>query len=68
MIVCHCKAVSDREIKRSLMGGAGSVNDVGDATGAGTKCGRCRPVVHDLVDEVRGGCRGCGDCAASCAA
>ncbi len=65
MIVCHCKAVSDREIKRSLSRGARSVDEVAAATGAATRCGCCRSVVHELIDEVRGSCGGCVDCPAA---
>ena len=53
MIVCHCHRVTDREIRACVRGGARSCEDVGDACGAGTGCGGCVPLVHDLVQESR---------------
>ncbi|MET0344471.1 MAG: (2Fe-2S)-binding protein [Polyangiales bacterium] len=50
MIVCHCFRVSDREIRSCAREGACSVTDVGDACGAGTGCGGCRPEIARLVE------------------
>jgi bacterioferritin-associated ferredoxin len=42
MYVCICKAVTERAVKAAIAGGAGSVDEVGRCTGAGTDCGSCR--------------------------
>ena len=53
MLVCLCKAVSDRDVARALADGARSVEDVVRCTGAGTGCGMCR---DSLACAVNGGC------------
>ena len=49
MVVCHCRAVSDRAIVATLASGACSVEQVGNHCGAGTRCGGCRPVIEALL-------------------
>ena len=49
MVVCHCRAVSDRAIAATLASGADSVEQVGMHCGAGTRCGGCRPVIEALL-------------------
>jgi bacterioferritin-associated ferredoxin len=51
MIVCHCFRVSDREIRHHAEQGARSVNEVGQACGAGMGCGGCREQISIIVDE-----------------
>jgi bacterioferritin-associated ferredoxin len=49
MLVCHCHALTDRDIRRAVrITGACSVAEVGDQCGAATGCGGC----HDLVAEI----------------
>jgi bacterioferritin-associated ferredoxin len=49
MLVCHCHALTDRDIRRAVRTtGACSVAEVGDQCGAATGCGGC----HDLVAEI----------------
>jgi bacterioferritin-associated ferredoxin len=49
MIVCHCQVVNDRRIRREVEQGACSVDEVGAACGAGTRCGSCRPTISVLL-------------------
>ena len=49
MLVCHCNRVCDREIRRCVRSGAGSVTAVQAQCGAGTTCGGCLPLVARLV-------------------
>jgi len=50
MLVCHCHALTDRDIRRSVRTtGACSVAEVGDHCGAATGCGGCHEVVADIV-------------------
>ncbi|MGQ0575840.1 MAG: (2Fe-2S)-binding protein [Pseudonocardia sp.] len=46
MFVCICAAVTDAELRTCIRAGARTVDDVGDACGAGTGCGSC----HDRID------------------
>jgi bacterioferritin-associated ferredoxin len=45
MYVCICAAVTETELQACIAGGARTVEEVGDACGAGTGCGGC-------VDDV----------------
>jgi bacterioferritin-associated ferredoxin len=43
MIVCICKAVSDRHIRSAVKGGATNLRDLTRELGVGTCCGKCLP-------------------------
>jgi bacterioferritin-associated ferredoxin len=43
MIVCVCKAVSDRHIRAAVKEGATRLQQVSRQTGLGTCCGKCLP-------------------------
>ena len=43
MIICVCKAVSDRHIKSAVKAGACSLRDLTRELGLGTCCGKCLP-------------------------
>ncbi len=50
MLVCHCHALTDRDIRRAVRTtDACSVAEVGDHCGAATGCGGCYEVVADIV-------------------
>ncbi|HTQ07001.1 MAG TPA: (2Fe-2S)-binding protein [Polyangiaceae bacterium] len=51
MIVCHCRAVSDRAIRASVREGASSLEAVSERTGAAECCGGCEPMVAEILDE-----------------
>jgi bacterioferritin-associated ferredoxin len=55
MLVCHCRGITDRQIRRLVKDGASSAREVARVTGAGMRCGGCRSnvkqVVNDAVDE-----------------
>ncbi|OYX33780.1 MAG: nitrate reductase [Caulobacterales bacterium 32-69-10] len=44
-MVCACLRVGARAIAAAIAGGAASIEAVGQATGAGTNCGSCRPEI-----------------------
>jgi len=50
MIVCHCKAVTDRTIRQAVREGAGSFREVALQCNAGRDCGGCRPAVVDVIE------------------
>jgi bacterioferritin-associated ferredoxin len=66
VIVCSCKAVSHRVIENAIDQGASTVDQVGSACGAGTKCGACREQIHDMLDAAGVGCGPCGRACADC--
>ena len=43
MIVCVCKAVSDRQIRAAVNDGANHLRDLTRDLGVGTCCGKCVP-------------------------
>jgi len=54
MLVCHCRAVTDRTIRETVRAGACSVEAVGDHCGAGTGCGGCHELVECIVADELG--------------
>ena len=54
MIVCVCKAVSDRQIRTAVKGGASSLRDLTRELGIGTCCGKCLPEAKSaLADSLK---------------
>ena len=53
MLICLCKAVSDREVRGAIARGARSVRSVCQRTGAGTSCGSCKIDLHTMLKEAR---------------
>jgi bacterioferritin-associated ferredoxin len=51
MIVCICRAVSDRTIRAARAEGAQTVEAIAVATGAGTGCGCCRGTIAKILAE-----------------
>jgi len=54
VIVCHCRAVSDRAIRASIREGATTVEAVSECTGAAECCGGCEPMVAEILDDELG--------------
>ncbi|WP_241684434.1 (2Fe-2S)-binding protein [Actinomadura sp. J1-007] len=48
--VCHCNNVSKGQIRACWEKGARSVDEIADATRAGTGCGGCRDTVCGIVE------------------
>ena len=51
MVVYHCNAVSDREIREQVRAGALDAADIATRCSAGARCGGCLEVVETLVAE-----------------
>jgi bacterioferritin-associated ferredoxin len=49
MIICICKAVSDRHIRSAVNGGICSVIELSRKTGLGTCCGKCVPEARATI-------------------
>jgi len=52
MIICHCTAATDREIRRCAQEGRPSCRAVAEASGAGAACKGCVPAIQKLLREV----------------
>ena len=52
MLLCHCRAVSDREIRTAIACGARCPDEVSEACGAGSGCGGCLAAVEDLLVDA----------------
>ncbi len=52
MLVCHCRGISDRQIRRLVRNGATSTREVARATGVGLDCGGCRSNVKQIVNQA----------------
>ena len=50
--VCPCKHVTEEDIRKAVADEATSFKQVRKATGAGSKCGKCKPVVKRLVKSL----------------
>jgi bacterioferritin-associated ferredoxin len=51
-IVCNCFSVTNGMIKDAIDAGASTLEEVQDATSAGTACGACLEDVQHLVDSL----------------
>jgi len=52
-LVCMCNLVDEKEIISMLKRGAASTSDIQRLTRAGTSCGKCLPVIDELVNEFQ---------------
>jgi len=49
MVVCHCRAVTDRQVRAAVDAGASTVAEIGRHCGAARECGGCRFALRDLL-------------------
>lgn len=49
-LICICNFVDEKEINSLLKRGAASTKDIQHLTRAGTSCGRCLPLIDELVE------------------
>lgn len=54
-IVCTCLGVTAGAIKDAVLGGAHTLDEVKEITGAGTVCGVCDSDIQNIIDDVRNG-------------
>lgn len=53
MIVCHCRGVTDSEIRSAVRQGACTREEIARCCGAGAACGGCVPAVVQIALEER---------------
>ncbi len=56
-IICHCKQVSYIDIRKAMINGARTVEEIKEMTGAATGCGRCVGEIEKILSSVCG-CKG----------
>jgi bacterioferritin-associated ferredoxin len=49
MFICICRLVTRSEIESLITAGAHSIEQVGEASSAGTDCGKCRRNIERLL-------------------
>lgn len=56
-MICFCKQVDYVTIRKAMINGARSVEEIKEITGAGTGCGRCVSEIEKILASVCG-CKG----------
>ena len=52
-VLCYCKQVTERKIRKEVRNGRRRFVSVKQATEAGSGCGLCQPFVEDIIaDEL----------------
>jgi bacterioferritin-associated ferredoxin len=51
VLVCHCAAVSDRNLRDAIAEGARHEDDLAERCGAARRCGGCLPEVRRLLEQ-----------------
>lgn len=50
-LLCQCNAVTEHEVLMCIRRGARCLDEVGDATLAGTGCGSCQGAIKTMIEE-----------------
>lgn len=53
-IICNCKQVSYLDIRMAMVNGARTLDEIKEATGAATGCGRCAAEIEKILASVCG--------------
>jgi bacterioferritin-associated ferredoxin len=65
MYICICRAVTDRQLRSAIEGGACTRKELAECLGVGRVCGKCNSDVKALLDGA--GCGRMGGCSAGAA-
>ena len=60
VIVCHCRVVTDRVIRKAVRNGARTRNEVVSACAANMSCGGCAPAIDEIIEAETAGENGLG--------
>ncbi len=50
-VICVCKQVTERKIRKAIKEGRRRFISVKQATEAGSGCGLCQPIIQDIIDD-----------------
>ncbi len=53
-VICVCKQVTERRIRKAVKEGRRRFVSVKQATEAGSSCGLCTPIVEDIIRDELG--------------
>jgi bacterioferritin-associated ferredoxin len=56
MLVCHCRAVFEREVREAVRAGAVTKTAVARTCGAGSDCGGCERFVDEIIAQETSAC------------
>jgi bacterioferritin-associated ferredoxin len=51
VIICSCRAITERTVDATIAAGASTVEDIAGRCSAGGQCGGCWPTLQRLLDE-----------------
>lgn len=51
-VICACQDIDVEAIKKAVEAGAETVDDIMEATGAGTICGACIDEIAEVLEEL----------------
>ncbi|MBV9825958.1 MAG: (2Fe-2S)-binding protein [Alphaproteobacteria bacterium] len=60
MYICLCNALTDRDLRSRITGDGASVSMVYRACGCTPQCGKCVPMVRDMLREACQGAASAG--------
>jgi bacterioferritin-associated ferredoxin len=49
VLICHCKRITDQDLRRAVREGARTAGMAAHLSGAGTGCGSCIPLIREVV-------------------
>lgn len=52
MYVCLCRCVRDRDLRQAAQAGVRSFEELQQATGVSTGCGRCEEMARDVFEQA----------------
>ena len=50
-VICYCYGITKQDIIDAIKAGATTLEDIQDATGAGTACGRCNGAIESILKK-----------------
>lgn len=51
MYVCICNGISDKEIRKAVAAGAGTLQELHDKLGVASQCGTCAEHAMSIIDD-----------------
>ena len=63
MVLCICRAVTERELEAAIAGGANTLAAIAEKLGAGADCGCC---TEEIEERLQGSESACGRACAGC--
>ena len=53
MYICICNAITEGQVRECAQGGTCSLEELANALGVGTCCGRCRDCAAQILADTR---------------